>query len=338
MTINYLIKCSFALLICLCSQQAYANMLYRAKVDVPNRSAEARKVAFSIGMWEVLNRVTGDASIFEIAEVDSMRISAEQYLQSYGYTENVDVLTVEMLFNAKQINSKLQALDIHPWVKRPSILMWLLVDGKTLNQMDPNLFALLTARLSAESDKHGLEVAQPLYDIEEIHYLDNSTSTNTQASIEELSKRYAKEVIVAGNFTKENDEWKVVITMYSQSETQHWSIKSDSPESLIGMIVKDVANLLRDSFNTQDLYNFTKVTFNVRNVSSSKEYKRVQDYLQGISIVNSATIASMSKNEISFNLELTQEVAKLRDVLELNEQFVEIHNSDPSYLIYKFVP
>ncbi len=315
-----------------------SDALYVAKINVPNRSLEARKVAIRLGLAEVIKRVTSDENVMGLMEIENILEKPDNYLQSYGYMEENSELAIKMNFNIKQINSMLRELEISPWIKRPEILLWVFIDGRSLAQLRSNTVEDVVNIITQISSKVGLPIYFPLGDLEEEQEFGNINIIQSQELIENLSKKYAKEVIVVSNMQHVLEGWNISWMLYTQAETQHWVDEDFSLELAIKSGFTNIANLLKERFHLSSSYGITEIKFSVRNISSNKAYKRVQSYLSKLSIVDSVNIISLKKQNVTFQVNLTQDVNKFREVLELNEQLEFAGSINPEYLIYEFKP
>ncbi len=313
------------------------NSLYSAVIDVPNRSQEARHVAMRVGLVEVISRITGDSSVLSISEVGNMLQRPAKLLQSYGYIDGDDGLVLKMQFDRAEIIKKLTAVDISIWNKRPSILLWLFVNGQTINQYDPKVGQVVLETITAEMRRLGLTITFPLWDLDEEQAF-SQQSNNLQAKdlIDDLSKRYAKEVVLVGDLQEHDGGWRIVWTLYTQSEIQHWVAKGDSQDFAIQNGLKEVSILLRERFNEGQSHGITKLSVTVSDISSSKDYKSIQKYFNGLSIVDSVSIIGLNRNNVTFSLAITQDTERFKEIIQLNEQLIELDSTNPNNILYRY--
>ncbi|NQY43763.1 MAG: DUF2066 domain-containing protein [Legionellales bacterium] len=309
-----------------------------AKVNVANRSPEAKKVAMSLGLVEVLKRVSSDDTVMEFVETEKFVGQPDKYLQSYGYVEDEDKLFLKMNFNKKQINSILRKLEISPWIKRPEILLWIFIDGRSLSQLGANTSRDIVEMVNQISTKIGLPIYFPLGDLDEEQAFNKDDFVQSQELIEHLSRKYAKEVIVISNMQHTLDGWSISWMLYTQAETQHWINEDASLDLAVKAGFNNMANLLRERTNLSNSYGVTKVKLSVKNISSNDDYKQVRDYLTKLSIVDSVNIVSLKRHDVTFQINLTSDINKFKEVLELNEQLDLINIDNLNQLIYRFKP
>lgn len=337
--IQYVVKISKSLILAwLCTLiSCVANNLYVANIDVTNRFATTRNIAFGFGLIEVLERITAEHNIHQIPEIKAMYQNPEQYLQSYGYQTNDNQLQLMMTFNQQAINNHLNTLAISPWLKRPSILLWLLVDNQAIAQQPKELQELLLTSINKAATKHGLTINYPLYDFHEELTLTQHSNNNQHHLLEELSKKYGKEVTLIIQLSKLAEQWQIIITIYYQNEVQHWATSAYTPEDALANTFPDIVTILKD--NSQSLENNVQtITINVSNLQNSNHYQQVEQYLTNLSIVNTVTITNINKNNITFTLEINQDIQQLQDLLEFHQTLTTNHSILDNQLYYRFNP
>lgn len=305
--------------------------LYTVEVQVVNQSEDARNLAIKLGLMEVLAKVSGDEDISSNFDLASIRLDPDGLLRSYSYANN----RLRLNFLADGVHNTLATVEATPWIKRPSIMFWPLVNKSNLERLELDSF--FDNQVADLKLKHGLDITLPLWDLDEETSLANaSSSLEVRNLLEQLSSKYAKEVILYADFTKQQHEWRVVWTLYTNTEAQYWV---DSQTSFFGIIdqgLQEVKQILREKYlDVVERDYHQMVTLTVENIASKANFQRIYQYLQQLSVVHDLEVMSISKQEAVFNLHINQEVSRLTDVLLLNGELQLLSSEYPAKLHYR---
>ena len=306
------------------------DILYSTAVTVQNRSQIERNIAFRVGLVDVIGRLLNEEDVLGLSRIETILSAPLSFIQLYGYAESQETLKLKMTFNSEQLLKKLRHLQLTPWENRPSILLWLFVDGKSISQLDENISQTWLASVTNESQKSGLSISYPIWDLKEEQTI-AKYDVLPRSIIEGLSKRYAKEVILVGNIQTQEKESVITWSLYLNDEEQRWNVSLDD-NMLLQNSLKTVVNSLKNQYSNLQEYQYQTILISIKSLSRIG-YSQMQEYFSELSMVDKVNVASLDKSNVTFRVTINQSLDILRDAVELNGSLEELdyNNNEIKY-------
>lgn len=146
--------------------------LYQAEVDANQSQAAWQQAAFSA----VLLKLTGSENIISNSAVQAELKQAGNYVKQYQMVQRDGRNLLQVSLDQQKITALLAQQQVPVWgSRRPDVLLWLtektLAEPKfVLENQHP-----LRASLTAQAKKYGLSFIYPLYDVDDLALLNEST-------------------------------------------------------------------------------------------------------------------------------------------------------------------
>ncbi len=308
---------------------------YRAVIPVKIKTVEARKQAFSQALLQVLQRLTGNASLQQesLAALEKpvvSMVSQFNYKHEANYkdatksnasVEDAPSYSLEIEFSGQSIKQVLLDLQQQVWVEpRPSLLIWLASKtdaGDVLVDADDSKASILRGQAAAL----GLNVVFPVLDIEELRDINFSEiwQGNTN-KLQDLSLRYQPQAILIGRIEQLGEQWQADWQFINGAKHDYWHDKPSILANLLGSTSKVVVEQLRQQFTKQlqQQQQQESTELQVSNVSSAADYELVQKYLQELDAVRDLDVVSVKQGQVVYKIHLTSSIAALTDAIAAN--------------------
>ena len=297
--------------------------LYNVEYPVPNQNRTVRSAVFRKGLEEVLIRVSGSRSV--IQNITPGKASA--YVQQFSYVEDTedenstgassstaktsasDWYILKIQYNAGKIINLLRENGQPVWGEhRSEAVIWLAVrDGNNRYVLKKSDTSLLKDSVVQSSDRRGLPLVWPLYDSKDRKLLSFADVWAAFANpVNAASKRYTTGPSIVGRLSWTGSEWKGNWSVFVDNSSYSWSLSGSDYKSLISegidlsadMIGKHNAVLERADSGGPGLL------VKVDNVDSIQAYRKIQEFLEGLTAVRQVSVAQVDKGSVAFHIHL----------------------------------
>ena len=317
--------------------------LYTAEVPLDEESDNPRDDAYKAALIEVLTRVSGSMLSSNEAVIDEMFPIPSAYVTQYrpGTDE-----TLWVSFDGEAVEQVLRANGQIVWGSdRPLTLVWLAVDwGQGEREIiaagDPDRLPqqsrsidrnrLLRERLLEIAEQRGLPIAFPLLDTTDLQSVTFSDIWGGfDERIVDASRRYDANSILIGRVrpsSSQRNRWTYVFG----GQTLSWS---GPPEAVVGQI----ADTLAAEFSVGGNAPLEMVALNVSGIDTVDAYGSLQKLLQDVSLIEEISIAEVTGDVVSYQVEVRGGKERLRKALRfagLIEQDDMASGLEPSLEFY----
>ncbi|MEM8659919.1 MAG: DUF2066 domain-containing protein [Pseudomonadota bacterium] len=311
--------------------------MYSAQVPVDGRSASELNRAASVGLSEVLVRVSGTTNVLDDPTVAESLSDARARLQRYGYNSDPDdptQLLVNMLFDSTYVTQVIIDAAQPLWTaNRPVSLLWLVQESSIGRQyVNAETAPELVRVIKREFARRGVPVQLPLYDLadraalspDELWALDGP-------ALERASERYNRDNVLGGRFAvsttgEVNGQWTYLRKGLEETERERIN-RSTSVENE-ALFVREGVAIVAESMSS--LYavaataNETGFTLAVRGVTDFSDYAAVVGWLEQLELVDWANIESINGDTIVLRINAQVDADQLATMIQLNQRLVPI--------------
>lgn len=282
--------------------------LYDVEVSVASRTQASANDALHKAMQICLARVTGRVAVAESSVVTRALQDPAAYVHQYRFAsiadrygaEN-DVLVAQFDKELIQSLAKEARLPIWP-ADRPTILLWMSLRGRLQSEIAKAGTQLGELALQRARDR-GIKLVLPLMDLAD-RMLINTSSVDGQfwLDIEQASKRYATDLVVAGSVKKNVfGEARLHMTTWIDGSAIYKVLEVDDESSAIQRGVGYIADLLADRYAlSRDVQNVLRMrVFEIRTI---KAYARLLKYIDEQEYIDSADVVSYSDGVLELDV------------------------------------
>jgi hypothetical protein len=327
-------KSSFLALVCafmaLAASAAEVPSLFTAEVPFDRNDPAAREQAYSAALATVLLKVSGPELFMDRDYYDALFPNPEQYVVRFRQGSD-DTLFVT--FDGEALTAYLRETGQTVWgSERPLTLVWVAVDqgfgdraiiGATDDEPAPDndlapdqppavdARQAIRERMLAMAERRGLPLIFPLLDAEDmVLVLPSDIWGGFDEQVLVASQRYDVDSVLIGRVTVggfELNRWD----LYLGDELRGaWG---SEPE----LAMLQVADLLASEFAIRGDEPVRTVDVNVANVVSIEAFGAVMDLVEGISVVDSVTIAEVAGDTLRLRINAVGGAGRLGRALRL---------------------
>jgi hypothetical protein len=296
--------------------------LYGVEYPVPDQSAQVRTAVFSKGLEEVLIRVSGSRSILQNIEPGN----ASSYVQQFSYIEDPQnekdagvsssasvwyVLKIQ--FNAGRIINLLRENGQPVWGEhRNEAVVWLAVrDGANRYVLKAGDTSLLKDSVETSTNRRGLPLIWPVYDRKDQKLLPFADVWAAFGEpVKAASKRYTKGPAIVGRLSWTGSEWKGNWSVFVETSVYSWSLSGSDYNEVIAEGIDLSADKIGQHYAVLERTNITEpdLLVEINNVDSVKTYRNIQLFLEDLTAVRQALVASVDKRTVVFRIDLRGDV------------------------------
>ncbi len=313
---------------------------YSAMIPVTSQSATERKRAASIGLKEVLIRVSGSQNVLLNERLFGAIESAIGYVDQFQYQEiEVDEQSTLVDFNQEiilqfsptVIEKLLRDAQQRFWpINRPKTLVWLVEDnidyGRQLLNQDnaPEMVDLL----KSIGWERGLSLSFPFLDLDDNIALpaERAWRFDEQAIIE-ASKRYDADVILIGRYlTTSRGEIRSTWQYWHGQENRIYDydslLEQEEQKVLFArQVLYPLADFLAEKYSilprsTAEI----GVVMLLDGIDSFADYRQSLDYLDGLAAVESVKVTSIKMGSMLLVLNTDTALTRIQNTLELHKK------------------
>jgi len=319
--------------------------IYRARVQVDDRSIQSQQSATRNALIQVLIKASGSESTLELEPVREALQKSRDYVQQYFFThakEAPEVLFLQVEFYRQRINELITRAGAPLWtVNRPQTLVWLVLDdGVARHFLNRDMASDQIEVLQQVFDERGLPLRLPLYDLQDAATLSPEQAWRLDVGALQLaSKRYGHEDVLAGRLSRlSGDRWLGEWLYLSDLAKVSREVSANDVQTMLRAGASMVAEELSSRYAMSVQHDREgAMAVEVSGVRNFRDYARIMQYLEGIEVVQYANVTHVLGDIIRLELEAQVGLEQLRAVIELNEQFqVDSKLTDEGKLVYRW--
>jgi len=279
-------------------------------VPVTDQGDRAREAGARAGLRQVLIRVSGDAERVDQALSQSFRRPAEQQIR---YVEMPPAEAggaprqgLELVFEEHSVMRLVRDLGLPIWpLERPGTTAWIALDdgyGRELLGTRPE-HEPLRMTLADAAAARGLPLVVPLMDLEDRARIDASDVwAGFIDPIREAANRYGTPAVLIGRAARGGTGWVARWRLVDGQWSENWQGEGNSLETLLASGVDAAADRIVQRSAVMSFATDASLLIRVRGVDSMREYARVLEHLQALSLVDAVDPVSVSPGVLEIAL------------------------------------
>ena len=312
--------------------------LYEAEVAVADQSAAVRLAASRTALEEVLVKVSGNADIAQLPQLEPLLSRAEQWVQRYQYraappagtTTDTPAAPSQLLwesFDRQTINQRLYEAGVPVWgVNRPATLLWLVIgDGGERYLVGGDNRPDVQAMVNTQARRRGLPLSVPLLDLQDQAAL---TVTDVWGDFSDVifkaSERYQPDAILVGRvYSVAAEQWQGHWTLYHRGGMTSWESPQGTQEAAVAAGIAGATQQFVKRYAldlTPGIAN--TVLMSIENVTTLTDYARVMQYLQSLDPVADVQVARVEGPRVDFRIKVRGEPHGLIQTIALGKTLV----------------
>ena len=307
--------------------------LYDVAVPVSSQSNTNLLNASRQGLKTVFIRISGDASAGNNQQVAAAIRDASRYVKQFRYEQQVDVATDEkqlyavLEFEQSLIDNKLREAGLPLWSsKRPSILLWLVVEdqhGRRFAQQESD--ALLIDRLQRNAQRRGLLLKLPFFDLQDMAALsvEDVRRLNSSAAFR-AAQRYGVDTVLMGRVSQlTNGKWAG--NWLYQFDQRNYSLDSEIGEldQQVAAVIDPIADMLAEKYAIApvDIAD-GGILMRLTGINNFIDYARAVTYLESVAAVRHANVINIYNDEVVLQLVADGFLPQLQEAFALDRKLL----------------
>lgn len=304
--------------------------LYEVEVPAADRGQRALDAAAREAMGQVLVKVSGNAAVLRLPEVENALAQARGYVQRYSYLDALpeqEGVGLRFQFEGATITELLKSAGAPVWTaNRPAVLIWLAVAGEqgphfVNRDSEPELVALLQRAFS----RRGVPMQLPLFDLADASALPvDDVWELSLPPIVAASLRYDRENVLAGRLSFDAEglaegEWSYL--QEDQMITRPVSGVAEQEAVVAGV------DLVADAMAARYAVAPTGgdgggILIQVAGIRRYGDYAAVVRWLQSLELVEQVNLVHIQADRIELRLVAQLDSSQLAGLIDLNKRFV----------------
>lgn len=315
--------------------------LYELEILVADESADTRQVAFTQGLDEVFIRISGDSTIMSRLK----RPPSSRYVQQFSYQlEEQAAINAEgealnhrlkIQYNGKRMEKYLLDNGFSVWGEhRSDTVIWLAIrDGKNEYVLKDADQSLLKSAVDDAMKRRGVPERWPLNDYQDRKNLKVADIRGGfKDPLTKASGRYGKGPVLAGSMIWNGQQWQSSWSLLMSSAEHYWSQTSDDYTQLIDAAVDRAADAMGGVYainSSAEDQLMTMVRLDVQSVTSIGRYRRVENYLKGLTAVDAAIPVYVDGQNAVFQVTLRSQEKAFLNLIKNDAELVEVERVKP---------
>lgn len=328
---------SFLMMLGAVSHGAEIANLYKASVEVENRSSEARDAAISEGLARVLVRVSGNSAITSEGTVLDALKSANRFMVQYGYQTRetlspedgklIKTTLLNVSFDELAVNQFLRKQGLPIWSSsRPNIVLWSAVrDGGGSREVigGQNQPALQQA-ISTQASRRGLPVILPSFDGEDLSQVRAGDIWGMFVDpIKQASQRYQANVVVVAKLLVMPDGAQISAAMSLDDRQQWWEVSGTTVDQAVAAFMDQLGDRVGARFAVQASLDVgEQVVLDVSSLDELSDYARLGEYLDGLLAIRDWRLSLVKGSQHQYLITLESNLEALEQSFRIDRKLL----------------
>ncbi|RLU02059.1 MAG: DUF2066 domain-containing protein [Ketobacter sp.] len=332
-----LIALSFLMMLGAVSYGAEITNLYKASVEVENRSAEARDVAVAEGLARVLVRVSGNSAIVAEGTVQDALKGANRYMAQYGYQTRetlspedgklIKTTLLNVSFDEVAVNQFLRKQGFPIWSSsRPNIVLWSAVrdGGGSREVVGGQNQPALQQLFSTQASRRGLPLILPAFDSEDLSQVRAGDIWGMFVDpIKQASQRYQANVVVVAKLLVMPDGAQISAAMSLDDRQQWWEVSGATLEQAVADFMDQLGDRVGARFAVQASLDVgEQVILDVSNVDELRDYARLGEYLDGLLAIRDWRLSLVKGSQHQYLITLESNLEALEQSFRIDRKLL----------------
>lgn len=319
--------------------------LYAARVPVADQGQKALAAAARDALAEVLVKVSGSPGVLDNSVIAASLREAGTLVQQYSYSNGSGPgggLTVRCEFDQAFITDLITRAGVPLWTaNRPSVLAWVVIeDGSGRHFLNPELAPEQAEALREAFARRGVPLRLPLYDLADTANLTPDDAWRLdEAGLRAASARYQVEHIAAARLALAEDgrylgDWSYI----GPDGRADRAATAQDLDSYLQQGAGLVAEALAGRYAiAPGAVTDGGLRIAVRGVTAYADYVGIVSWLEGLELVDRATVEHVAGDLLELRLEARADAVQLAPLIELNNQLQPAPAAGTAALHYQWL-
>ena len=307
---------------------------YEVKIALNGTDKTSIEEGMRNALKNLMVRITGSSEVALDQKLNKLYRNPEQYINQYKLNSSEGVINATFFFEGNKIRNFLSDNQLPLWLSQESIVMTyipcqLKSSVNLLDNIEIESCNILKQNLSSLSEKRVVELAYPILDFRDLNYLDSLSSVSYSAFMNNAIKRYDLENWIVCLM---KDDFGIML-----EEAECFSSLSDKANNLDKTFNNLINNInLRKSLVVNKKEKISS-RVSIEGVLDYLALEKVTEELRSQIIVTDLYLESINKASIDYEISTFGNVEDLKNLLDINSNFIQSEDSSRNKLIYKYL-
>ena len=332
----------FALLVCtligIAPTAAYAvtvEDLFTVELPVADQTTSLRLESFSEAFKQVIVKVSGSDDALQSPAFKRPIENSARYVKQFRYFNrslpegedeeyDLDRLMLRIDFDQQLIEGLLREQNFPVWGReRPSTLLVVSYDvNENIKLVSDDATPDLVEALDQAAAIHAVPVLFPLMDLEDIGLVSIGDIASRQYdNINVMARRYSPNALLVGSIVGRSGQgWQGDWEVRFDDQVFTWNFKASSKQVVIDQVIRQLAKTLAREYALDAQQQFEQsLLLSVSEVEGIQKLIKVQQYLSSLNVVDSVRVAMVSRDVVTYRLQLRNNPEDLQRLIEFGE-------------------
>jgi hypothetical protein len=329
--------------------------LFSIELPVADQTTSLRLESFSEAFKQVVVRVSGSDDALKSPAFEQPIERSARFVKQFRYITRsppegdelgTDRLFLRIDFDEQLIEGLLREHNFPVWGReRPSSLLVISYDvNEKIRLVSQDGTPDLIEALDGAASRHAVPVLFPLMDLEDISLVNiRDIAARQYENIETMARRYAPDALLVGQIIGRSGQgWQGDWEVRFADQIFKWTYESPAKQEVIDQVIRHLARILASEYALEDHHSIEQsLLLSVSSVRGIDNLIEVQKYLQSLNAVESARVAMVNQDVVTYRLDLRnnpedlQRLIDFGDVLE-QEDFPQLSTQGGDQIILNY--
>lgn len=307
--------------------------LFTVELQVADQTTSLRLESFSEAFKQVIVKVSGSDDALQSPAFQRPISNSARYVKQFRYISrsqpddeafDAERLFLRIDFDQQLIEGLLREHDFPVWGReRPSTLLVISYDvNENIRLVSDDATPDLVEALDRAASMHAVPVLFPLMDLEDIALVSIGDIASRQyENIRVMARRYAPNALLVGQIVGRSGEgWRGDWEVRFADQVFTWTYKTSAKQEVIDQVIRHLAKILAREYALEDHRRVEQsLLLSVSELGGIDKLIKVQRYLESLNVVDSVRVAMVSKDVVTYRLDLRNDPEDLQRLIEFGE-------------------
>ena len=307
--------------------------LFTVELPVADQTTSLRLESFSEAFKQVIVKVSGSDDALQSPAFERPIANSARYVKQFRYVnrslpedeeDDVGRLILRIDFDQRLIEGLLREQNFPVWGReRPSTLLVISYDvNENIKLVSDDATPELVEALDRAAAIHAVPVLFPLMDLEDIALVSIGAIASRQyEDIDVMARRYAPNALLVGQIVGRSGQgWQGDWEVRFDGQVFKWTFKASARQAVVDQVIRNLARILALEYALAGHQRVEQsLLLSVSDLEGIEKLIRVQQYLKSLNVVESVRVAMVSKDVVTYRLQLRNEAEDLQRLIEFGE-------------------
>ena len=307
--------------------------LFTVELPVADQTTSLRLESFSEAFKQVIVKVSGSDDALKSPAFKRPIENSARYVKQFRYINrslpedeeyDLDRLMLRIDFDQQLVEGLLREQNFPVWGReRPSTLLVVSYDvNENIKLVSDDATPDLVEALDNAAAMHAVPVLFPLMDLQDIGLVSiGDIAFRQYDNIDVMARRYSPNALLVGSIVGRSGQgWQGDWEVRFDDQVFTWNFKASSKQVVIDQVIRQLAKTLAREYALDGQQQFDQsLLLSVSELEGIQKLIKVEQYLKSLNVVDSVRVAMVSKDVVTYRLQLRNNPEDLQRLIEFGE-------------------